>query len=178
MRGVGRDCRPERGVRAGHGRQLLGGRRSPRHGVGRVEADLSAERLGDLAGGREPLGRCLPETARDEGEELGRQVGAARLERLRLLVQDAIQHGDVGGPAERPHPREHLVEHRAEREHVAPRVDLEPPLGLLGGHVPGRPHDATLDGQLRGGGGARLAGESVSRSFARPKSRIFTSPSA
>jgi len=45
-------------------------------------------------------------------------------------------------------PRQHLVEHRTERVHVGPRVELAIAGRLLRAHVGGRPHRESSLGQL------------------------------
>ena len=71
------------------------------------------------------------ETSRSSG---GRDVAPGLDERGRILLQDRAHHVGRRVAAERPVPREQLVEHRAEREDVGAGVGVLP-ADLLGRHV-------------------------------------------
>ena len=78
-------------------------------------------------------------------------------------VRDRLQHLELVRAVERPAPREQLVQHDAEREHVAARVERLS-RGLLGRHVRDRADDDAGARVLRGSR-ARLA------AIARPRRR-------
>ncbi len=89
---------------------------------------------------------CIPglgilgETASHNRLDLGRHVRADAAQRRRLVAQDGRDEPKVRVGGERPASRQHLVEHRAEREDVRPR-GYGSPFGLLGRHVGRRAHD-------------------------------------
>ena len=70
--------------------------------------------------------------------EIGGHIRPQRLESNRCLPGDRPRHPEWSRAAERPLPREHFVEHRAEGEDVRPSVNRKP-LRLLGRHVRWRP---------------------------------------
>ena len=78
--------------------------------------------------------RILRERLSHDPLELHRHVAPARRDRLGLIVQNRMHHGRFVLPRERPLPRDHLVEHDAERPDVGPAIDLLP-RRLLGRHV-------------------------------------------
>ncbi len=124
----------------------VGGRgqreRQPGASRGRRRAQIGVVEHGELAQHRRRIREAV-------GGGLGHHPGDQRVERLgeigpdlaragRLLEEDLREHGHhvralVGGP-----PREALVEHAPEREHVDARIALAAPLEQLGRDVPGR----------------------------------------
>ena len=89
----------------------------------------------DLRHRLEPIARLLGEAAAHDALE-----GRGRLERRRPLVYDCGDGRKRRVAAKRPAAAQHLVEHRAEGEHVRPCVHCLP-LGLLGRHVRHGAHD-------------------------------------
>ena len=71
---------------------------------------------------------------------VGPEVGDAR----RLLEEDLGEHPHRVLPGERRPPRQALVEHAPQGEHVDPGVEIALPPRLLGRHVPRRPHGVAL----------------------------------
>ena len=81
----------------------------------------------------------LLESLFEDLPELARHRRVRFRQRLRRTVQDRLEDDGVGVALERHLPGRHLVEHRAEREEVGPRVRELPP-GLLRRHVVHGPH--------------------------------------
>ena len=76
----------------------------------------------------------LCERLSDNPLELHRHIAPPRRERLRLVVQNRIHHRRFIVARKRPLPRDHLVEHDAERPDVGAAIDLFPRC-LLRRHV-------------------------------------------
>jgi hypothetical protein len=109
----------------------------PQAPAGRLQRVL--ERVGELGGGCEPVGRLLRERAQHRVLDLVGDRAPHHGER-----RDVVEHlaGDdrLGRRAdERRLPGQHLVQHAAERVDVAPSVERPLAHGLLGAHVHRRP---------------------------------------
>ena len=114
------------------------------------------------------------------------KVGPARIERLGLGLDDRVERLDHRRAAKRPLPRRHLVQHHAQRELVG-TVVRRLAARLLGCHDSCRAEECA-DPCVGGGRAVSSVSASVPpgdpgedsgfRSFANPKSRIFTNPSA
>ena len=150
----------------------------PRHG--RDALRLGERRLlqcGDeLLRGLEPLLRRLLDAPPDDAVEGRRNAPARRRQVGRLLVEDGGHRVRGRVLLERFLAGEQLVEDRPEREDVRAVVDGVA-AHLLGGHVPGGPHDRAGLREV-GNGGHVPASSATPERFARPKSRILTWPSA
>jgi len=84
-----------------------------------------------LAHRLEPIRRILLERFFDDHPQMRRHRVR---QRIRRTVNDCVQHVEVRCAGERPSPAEQFVQHDAEREHVASRVD-GPSSCLLRRHV-------------------------------------------
>ena len=93
--------------------------------------------------GLEAVLGILRETRRDQAVERRRRHRHDRRRGRRAVLQDRADQARLALAVERLLPRRHLVEDRAEREDVAPRVGLAA-LELLGRHVLERPEDRPL----------------------------------
>ena len=95
--------------------------------------ERALERQPDVADGLHPLPGILlqaaPEVGAQHGRERRRQPGP-----VRLTLEDARQRVRYSVSIERPLPREHLVEHTAERPDIRACVDRLP-TRLLWAHV-------------------------------------------
>ena len=117
----------------------------------------------------------LLEAVADDAVEPRRHLQLRR-ELLRLLLQDRVQRLDRRVPVERPAARQHLVEHRPEREDVGAVVRGLAPR-LLRRHVADRPQHHARPRVPRQGGRSRVLALATTACSARPKSRILTTPS-
>ena len=93
------------------------------------------ERLVHASGAGEPIARQLRHRGLEDRDELGWGVATEELDRGVFARLDAPERLERGRRAEGVDPRDTLVEKRAEREEVAPRVDALA-ARLLGAHVP------------------------------------------
>ena len=97
-------------------------------------ADHLLDGLGELAG----VGEAVDGIARQRTQEDAAHVvgdAGVLVERLQVGVADADQHVELAAAGEERPPHDHLGEHDAEGEDVAPPVELAPH-DLLGRHVP------------------------------------------
>ena len=76
----------------------------------------------------------LGQTALDDPAKGRRNVGVDLPDGLRVLANDGRERFGRRAALKRPHPRRHLVEHRAQGELIGAEVDLLA-AGLLGRHV-------------------------------------------
>ena len=124
-----------------------------------------------------PLRAVLPQRLREDALHFRRGVRARTAPRRRLVLEDGGEHVAATRRGERAAPRDHLVEHHAERPDVRPRVHLLA-TRLLGRHVRGSAHHRPGVGlhasMLRGV--AHPSG-ATGASLAKPKSSTFTTPS-
>ena len=107
-----------------------------------------------------------------------RRHGFAQVrERRRVLLEDGRDRVGGRGALERHLPGQHLVQHRPEREDVGAVIERQA-AHLLGRHVWRRSEDRPGRSRLpqRGRVAASSAGAAAARTFAKPKSRIFTRP--
>ncbi|MCO5167000.1 MAG: hypothetical protein M9894_11605 [Planctomycetes bacterium] len=111
-------------------------------------AGQRVERLGQR--GRRGAARRRPvERGQHHAVRVGREPRAEARRRRRVAPGDCGQERDERVALERATPREQLVEHDAEREHVRRRPGPAALLELLGRHVPGRPDDRARRGHAR-----------------------------
>lgn len=80
-----------------------------------------------------------------------RHVGPERGDRCGGVVRDAGEHREIVFAVERPSPRQHLVQHNAERPDVRARIDVAA-ANLLGRHVRDRSQRRTSAREVRGPG--------------------------
>jgi hypothetical protein len=150
------------------------------------EAGERAEVEGEIARGLKALVRILFEAVAHHAFERAGDADVELVEIGRLVFEDRVQRLDRRVAAERRASRQHLVEHRAEREDVG-AVIAGAAADLLGRHVADGAEEAAGLGRRRRAASARdrrtdarpPAGDARARpiSLARPKSRIFTWPS-
>ncbi len=107
-----------------------------------------AQRLPELARGREALGRVLLQAAEHDLAERPRDVPLEILRRHGPLRQDRLGDGREGVAREGELTGEHPVEHDAEGEEIRALVHL-PLAELLGGHEVGAAEDLVGLGHLR-----------------------------
>ena len=110
-------------------------------------------------------------------------VGSAPLALLRppgSSLRIAFMRLDRRFAFERPPARQHLVENRPEREDVRPCDRRERPLTCSGDMYPTVPSrvPAAVIAEAVSTADRAVSGSRTGRSFARPKSRIFTRPSS
>ena len=78
--------------------------------------------------------RLFFQTLADDRVQFSRNIRAQAVQRLGFLVQDGIDDRLLVFALEREFPREHLVEHHAQRPDVGAWIDFLAQ-GLLGRHV-------------------------------------------
>ncbi len=116
-------------------------RRSPTHLRRRTRrrlalgSGLHLERLRKIPRAREPIRRRLRQRLRHRRIDAQRHRVAQNLQMRRLLRHQLRDHRLRARTGHRRLAREHLVEHRCERVHVAPRIDAAVARRLLGTHV-------------------------------------------
>src|SRR5262249_30739605 len=123
-------------------------------GLRRRRAELALERPAQLDRGAEAALRLRAQAALDQARERARRLRRERAERRPQARLDALDEALAlaGLGRERRLPRQHLVEHHAQREQVAARVDPRA-AQLLGRHVERR---AERLARLRERGAARV----------------------
>ena len=150
----------ERRAGGAHGQGAVARLAEPREELGQVVRAVAAalriqereERLVHAPGVGVAIRRLLGHRGLEDRHELGRRVGPEELDRRVLARLHAPHRLERGRRAERVHARDALVEHGAEREEIAPRVDAVA-ARLLRAHV------TELSLQLR----ARVSGRARAR---------------
>ena len=118
-------------------------RRRHRDAGGDIVLELTKIHV-QIAGRLVTAARDLGEGLVNDPAELQREVGARLEDRLRLLADDLAQSVMNIFTGESSTTRDHLVEHRTEREQVCAVINFLP-VHLLRCHVPRRPHHLASD---------------------------------
>ncbi len=123
-------------------------------GAGEIAAEVGSQ----VVGGRVAVGRVLRQQLHGDGVERLGHAHTAVDQGLRLLLDVLVGDRDRRVGLERRCPRQHLVEHHAERIQVAAAVDGLA-LGLLGREVGGGAHHRAVLGEARIGPAGERGGD-------------------